>query len=87
MASLVGGTASSLGGGKFANGAITAAFSRAFNDEMHNPNDRSFLSRAKSALSAFEVRVGSAMGLQLRTQIGGARFAIGPKVSGGFANC
>jgi hypothetical protein len=30
----VGGTASVLGGGKFKNGAITGAFSRAFNDEL-----------------------------------------------------
>nr|WP_240901074.1 RHS repeat-associated core domain-containing protein [Thioalkalivibrio sp. XN8] len=34
-AATVGGTASTLGGGKFANGAITAGFARAFNDERH----------------------------------------------------
>ena len=32
---MVGGTASSLSGGKFSNGAVTGAFSRMFNDEMH----------------------------------------------------
>jgi RHS repeat-associated protein len=32
-ASIVGGTANVLGGGKFANGAVTGAFSRAFNEE------------------------------------------------------
>jgi RHS repeat-associated protein len=32
---VVGGTASSITGGKFANGAITGAFSRGFNDESH----------------------------------------------------
>jgi RHS repeat-associated protein len=32
-ASVIGGTASSLSGGKFSNGAITAAFARAFNEE------------------------------------------------------
>jgi hypothetical protein len=32
-AAVVGGTASELGGGKFANGAVTGAFSRFFNDE------------------------------------------------------
>ncbi|SFN45774.1 RHS repeat-associated core domain-containing protein [Dokdonella immobilis] len=32
-AAMVGGTASVVGGGKFANGALTGAFSRAFNDE------------------------------------------------------
>jgi RHS repeat-associated protein len=32
---VVGGTASAMTGGKFANGAITGAFSRGFNDEAH----------------------------------------------------
>lgn len=35
-AAVVGGTASEVGGGKFSNGAITAAFSRNFNDDAHN---------------------------------------------------
>ena len=35
VAAIVGGTASAAGGGKFANGAVTGAFSRAFNDESH----------------------------------------------------
>ncbi len=34
VAALVGGTTSALTGGKFANGALTGAFSRAFNDEL-----------------------------------------------------
>ncbi|MCC5870560.1 MAG: RHS repeat-associated core domain-containing protein [Gammaproteobacteria bacterium] len=34
-AATVGGTASAIGGGKFANGAISAGFGRAFNDERH----------------------------------------------------
>ena len=34
-AAILGGTASAVAGGKFANGAITGAFSRAFNDEAH----------------------------------------------------
>jgi hypothetical protein len=38
-AALVGGTTSVMTGGKFGNGAMTGAFSRAFNDEMH-PNMR-----------------------------------------------
>lgn len=33
MAAIVGGTTAAMTGGKFANGAVTAAFSRAFNDE------------------------------------------------------
>lgn len=35
VAAIVGGTASAAGGGKFANGAVTGAFSRAFNHESH----------------------------------------------------
>lgn len=34
-AAVVGGTTAVLDGGKFANGAVTGAFSRAFNDEYH----------------------------------------------------
>jgi hypothetical protein len=37
-AAVLGGTTSALTGGKFANGAITGAFSRAFNDELHGSN-------------------------------------------------
>lgn len=33
---MVGGTVSELTGGKFANGAMTGAFSRALNDDLHN---------------------------------------------------
>ena len=39
-AAAIGGTASRLSGGKFANGAITGAFSRAFNDEAHARKER-----------------------------------------------
>ena len=40
---VVGGTASSITGGKFANGAVTGAFSRGFNDEAHKTaQDREF---------------------------------------------
>jgi hypothetical protein len=35
-AAILGGSTSALTGGKFANGAITGAFSRAFNDEIHD---------------------------------------------------
>lgn len=34
-AAVLGGTVSVMSGGKFANGALTAAFSRAFNEEVH----------------------------------------------------
>lgn len=36
-AAVVGGTGSVIGGGKFANGAITGAFSRLFNDDLAKP--------------------------------------------------
>ena len=36
-AAVVGGTASKIGGGKFANGAATAAFVQGFNGERHGP--------------------------------------------------
>ena len=35
-AAIVGGAASEISGGKFANGAVTGAFSRAFNDELED---------------------------------------------------
>jgi hypothetical protein len=38
FAATVGGTVSSIGGGKFANGAVTSAFQFMFNDALHNKN-------------------------------------------------
>jgi hypothetical protein len=35
---IVGGTVSVIGGGKFANGAVTGAFTMLFNDILHNDN-------------------------------------------------
>jgi RHS repeat-associated protein len=35
VAAVLGGTAAELGGGKFANGAVTAAFLRLYNEELH----------------------------------------------------
>ncbi len=35
---MIGGTASAISGGKFANGAITGAFSRMLNDDVFTPN-------------------------------------------------
>ncbi len=40
MAAIVGGTASRMSGGKFANGAITAAMAQAFNGERENRRAR-----------------------------------------------
>jgi hypothetical protein len=40
-AAVIGGTVSALGGGKFANGAVTAAFQHLFNHEIHDREDGS----------------------------------------------
>lgn len=48
MSAALGGTASMISGGKFANGAITAAFARIFNDQM---SARQALSEMKKYLS------------------------------------
>uniref|UniRef100_UPI0005918185 hypothetical protein n=1 Tax=Microbulbifer variabilis TaxID=266805 RepID=UPI0005918185 len=48
-AAIVGGTASAVSGGKFANGAITAAFSRAFNEENHPTAEKKISKRNLSA--------------------------------------
>jgi hypothetical protein len=39
-AAVIGGTASELGGGKFSNGAVTGAFSYAFNEALHQAADK-----------------------------------------------
>ena len=51
-AATVGGTASAIGGGKFANGAISAGFGRAFNDERHLREQRSIQRLASGVTSA-----------------------------------
>jgi len=39
IAAVIGGTAEALGGGKFANGAVTGAFVEAYNHLMHEPRE------------------------------------------------
>jgi hypothetical protein len=57
-AATVGGTASTLGGGKFANGAITAGFARAFNDEAHlEKSSDAYYSRDKTKILATRMDV------------------------------
>lgn len=46
-AAVIGGTASELSGGKFANGAVTAAFAQAYNDE-HRPGRENRLTKAQA---------------------------------------
>src|SRR5690606_29270166 len=39
-AAVVGGTISEIGGGKFANGAVTGAYQMMFNEMMHQPKEK-----------------------------------------------
>jgi hypothetical protein len=55
-AAIVGGSASVLGGGKFANGAITGAFSRMFNDLFVVINNNSPITGAHAGLVVGEGR-------------------------------
>ena len=48
FSAMVGGTVSVIGGGKFANGAVTSAFQFMFNDWLHEEN--AFIKNAKSFL-------------------------------------
>ena len=62
-AAIVGGSASELSGGKFANGAVTGAFSRAFNDELtserelKNDAEKNGLAEIKKAINRLSVAV------------------------------
>lgn len=49
-AAVVGGTTSVMSGGKFANGAITGAFSRAFNDDAHQERISDYKNKMIGAL-------------------------------------
>lgn len=53
-AAVVGGVSAELGGGKFINGAVTGAFSRLYNDEMHPRQKRAhkLAERARNRLLA-----------------------------------
>ncbi|MBL3601657.1 MAG: hypothetical protein JMN25_17635 [gamma proteobacterium endosymbiont of Lamellibrachia anaximandri] len=54
VASVVGGTASDLGGGKFANGAVSGAFVHMFNAEVHRPKNSFYDGFNKKFLADFE---------------------------------
>jgi len=58
-AAVVGGTASQLTGGKFANGAITGAFSRMFNDESHYQKRKNLVKERVSITSSTNEETGS----------------------------
>jgi hypothetical protein len=56
-AAVIGRTASAISGGKFSNGAVTGAFSRAFNDEMHDQAEKqSFWEHFKNRVMSGQVR-------------------------------
>ena len=73
VAAILGGTASVVSGGKFANGAVTGAFSRAFNDEAAkqsahalSPRDKfiqEHLADAQIVADALDVSVADVLGL------------------------
>ena len=46
-AAVIGGTSSSITGGKFSNGAVTGAFSRAFNDELHDAHVKKYAAQKR----------------------------------------
>jgi len=52
-AAMVGGVSSVLGGGKFADGALTGAFSRLFNDEAH----KSLMEKARAKAESFSSNI------------------------------
>lgn len=54
MSAVLGGTVSELGGGKFANGAITSAYSYMFNDMMHELQTKMQIRKIKKEFPGFE---------------------------------
>jgi hypothetical protein len=77
-AALLGGTTSALTGGKFANGAITGAFSRAFNDEAHRKSVYRVKSYAKQLreIEEFEFTEDDAIAAYKAAFIGSMRSQI-----------
>jgi hypothetical protein len=69
-AALLGGTTSALTGGKFANGAITGAFSRAFNEEAKHRNHERSSSR-KTLKEATDAAIQEGKGLRNSINRGG----------------
>lgn len=61
MRTVIGGTASVLGGGKFANGAQTAAFGYLFNHCAHDPDGCSFWKRVNERYAATSKTIDSAI--------------------------
>ncbi|MDR0969397.1 MAG: hypothetical protein LBM67_02515 [Lentimicrobiaceae bacterium] len=47
LSAVLGGTVEALGGGKFANGAVTGAFVMLFNHLQHEPDKKKVESRAR----------------------------------------
>ncbi|WP_185155654.1 SpvB/TcaC N-terminal domain-containing protein [Rudanella paleaurantiibacter] len=55
MAAVLGGTTSMIGGGKFANGAISGAFVHLYNDEMHD-DDTNLNKRVENSNGASQIK-------------------------------
>jgi hypothetical protein len=65
---IVGGTASALGGGKFANGAVSGAFTYMFNHNAH-PDNRDWLDRASDFAAGFGDTVTFGVSRYLRDKV------------------
>ena len=83
-AAIVGGTASALGGGKFANGAVTGVFIQAFNHEAH----RESLRQRAQRLGNFVLDEGGNIVFRTATTIGGAgQVLLGGSLCATVAGC
>lgn len=88
-ASIIGGTASVISGGKFAIGAVTGAFSRILNDDQHRLRNPATRKEAMAELKAraqaiegstieYDLRFGTGMGLGFNLKLGaGVSFGAG----------
>jgi len=78
---IVGGTSSVLTGGKFVNGAVTAAFARMWNDEMH----RGAATCAGAAVAAAAMCAGTATAVASCPPTAGATCIIAPPAAAACA--
>ena len=82
---VTGGTVSVIGGGKFMNGAITGAFIRMYNDEMHKAEIRR-LERQYAFEALAETFGNASLGYKILGKFTGIKaFNVAEKVAGGLA--
>ena len=92
LSGALGGTVSVIGGGKFANGAITAAYSALFNEYLHNGQKGE--DEAKDDKAEFNVWLGlgfgfkiNAFGLGTNLMINGPFVNLYSNINGTGSNC